>query len=65
MVIPLVKDPTTGLQSIYLPLLILGVLNLLIFIQGSDMGGRIGSVSVVALALFALIPTIISQVPPM
>jgi hypothetical protein len=62
-VIPYYKDPTTGLQSVHIPLLMLEILNLLIFFQSSDMGARISSVATVSLALFALIPTVTSQVP--
>ena len=43
--------------------LILGLLNLFIFFQSADLASRLASISVVALALFALIPTIIDQVP--
>ncbi len=61
--IPLYKDPTTGLQSIHVPLIILGCMTLMIFFQDPDMGGRISSIATVSLALFSLIPTVTSQVP--
>ncbi len=56
--IPLYKFPAVSIATIFLPLWLLGVINLGIFFQSNDLGGRIASLAALMIAFVALIPTI-------
>jgi hypothetical protein len=62
--IPLYKEPGSTLYTIFLPLLLLSLINLAIFFQNADLHDRIASVSLLMLAFVSLIPTLRSQLPP-
>jgi hypothetical protein len=61
--IPLYKYPGANLVSIFVPLWVLGFINLLIFFQDSALSGRIAAVATLTLAFIAFIPTINAQIP--
>ena len=61
--IPLYKYPGASLVSIFVPLWVVGFINLLIFFQANDLGGRIASIATLTLAFIAFIPTINEQIP--
>lgn len=62
--IPLYKYPSTSIINIFIPLWILGILNLAIFFQDYDFGGRVASLATLTLAFVALVPTIYAEIPP-
>lgn len=61
--IPLYKYPGVNLVSIFLPLWVLGFINLLIFFQDRSLSGRIAAIATLTLAFIAFIPTINEQIP--
>jgi hypothetical protein len=61
--IPLYKYPGASLINIFLPLWVLGFINLLIFFQDIALSGRIGAIATLTLAFIAFIPTINDQIP--
>lgn len=61
--IPMYKYPGTNLISIFVPLWVLGFINLLIFFQDITLAGRIGAIATLTLAFIAFIPTINDQIP--
>ena len=61
--IPLYKYPGASLVSIFIPLWLVGFINLLIFFQDKDLAGRIASIATLTLAFIAFIPTINAQIP--
>jgi hypothetical protein len=52
------------MATIFLPLWLLGIINLGIFFQDNSMDDRIGSISALMIAFVALIPTIRDEIPP-
>jgi hypothetical protein len=62
--IPLYKFPYVAMATIFLPLWLLGIINLGIFFQDHNMDDRIGSLSALMIAFVALIPTIREEIPP-
>jgi hypothetical protein len=52
------------MATIFLPLWLLGIINLGIFFQDNSMDDRIGSISALMIAFVALIPTIREEIPP-
>ncbi len=50
--------------TIFLPLVLLSIINLGIFFQDYDLHGRIASISVLLIAFVALIPTLREELPP-
>lgn len=62
--IPLFRTPVIDLLTIFLPLWLLGFINLLIFFQDNNFGDRLANITGVMIAFSALIPTIRSQIPP-
>jgi len=52
------------LATIFLPLWILGIINMGIFFQGPDLGKRFLNIAAMVLAYVALIPTIREEIPP-
>lgn len=56
--IPLYKFPIVAMATIFLPLWLLGIINLGIFFQDYSMDDRVGSISALMIAFVALIPTI-------
>lgn len=61
--IPLYKYPGANLVSIFVPLWVLGFINLLIFFQDTSLSGRISAIATLTLAFIAFIPTINAQIP--
>jgi hypothetical protein len=61
--IPLFKNPAISVFSIFVPLWIIGFINLFIFFQERGLSGRIASVAVLTLAYIAFVPTINDQIP--
>lgn len=57
-VIPLYKFPFVTLSTIFIPLWLLGIINLGIFFQDTTLGDRIGSLAALMIAFVALIPVI-------
>jgi len=57
------KYPGVNLISIFVPLWILGVINLFIFFQDRTLAGRIASIATLTLAFIAFIPTINDKIP--
>lgn len=62
--IPLYKFPMVALATIFLPLWLLGLINLAIFFQDNNLADRIASIAALMIAFVALIPTIRAQIPP-
>lgn len=58
------KMPIFSLSTIFIPLWLLGIVNLGIFFETEDLGNRIQGLSGLMVAFVALIPTIRSQIPP-
>ena len=63
-VIPLYKFPAIGLFTIFVPLWLLGVINIGIFFQDTGLADRIGSLAGLMIAFVALIPVIREQLSP-
>lgn len=61
--IPLYQYPGANLINIFIPLWVLGFINLLIFFQDMDLGGRLGIISTLTLAFIAFVPTINEKIP--
>jgi hypothetical protein len=57
------KYPGVNLISIFVPLWILGVINLFIFFQDRTLANRIASIATLTLAFIAFIPTINDKIP--
>ena len=53
-----------SLVTIFLPLWLLGIMNLGIFFQDNGLADRIGSLAGLMIAFVALIPVIRSELPP-
>ena len=51
-------------MTIFLPLWLLGIMNLGIFFQDNGLADRIGSLAGLMIAFVALIPVIRSELPP-
>ena len=62
--IPLYKMPMSSLSTIFIPLWLLGLINLGVFFEPSDLGNRIQAIAALMVAFAALIPTIRGQIPP-
>ena len=56
--IPLYKFPTVTIATIFLPLWLLGIINLGIFFQDNNLADRIASIAALMIAFVALFPTI-------
>jgi hypothetical protein len=52
------------LVTVFIPLWLLGLINLGIYFQDQDLGSRIGSIIGIMLAFIAYIPTIEAAIPP-
>ena len=61
--IPLYKYPGANLISIFIPLWVLGFINLAIFFQEPSLSGRIAAIATLTLAFIAFIPTINETIP--
>ncbi len=61
--IPLYQYPISNLVNIFLPLWVLGFINLLIFFQNIDLSGRLAVISTLTLAFIAFVPTINEKIP--
>ena len=57
-IIPLYKFPVVSIFTIFLPLWLLGIINLGIFFQETGLADRIGSIAGLMIAFVALIPVI-------
>ena len=62
--VPLYKYPTVTIVTIFLPLWLLGIINLGIFFQDNNLADRIASIAALMIAFVALIPTIRHEIPP-
>jgi len=62
--VPLYKMPMYSLSTIFIPLWLLGIINLGVFFENEDLGNRIQAISGLMIAFAALIPTIRNQIPP-
>ena len=62
--VPLYKKPMVAIVTIFLPLLMMAIINLGIFYQKPDLHKRIISISALMVSLVALVPTIRQQIPP-
>lgn len=62
--IPIYKFPSVQILTIFLPLVLLGIINLGIFFQNYEMHDRVASISVLLIAFVALVPTLRSELPP-
>jgi hypothetical protein len=63
-IIPLFRRPGVPLLTIFIPLILLGVINLGIFFQKETLGKRFVNITALMVSYVALIPTIREQVPP-
>ena len=61
--VALFKQPYVALLTIFIPLLLLGVINLGIFYQSNSLDSRIASIATLMIAFMALLPTIRGQLP--
>jgi hypothetical protein len=61
--ISLYKYPGVNLISIFVPLWILGIINLFIFFQERVLADRIAGIATLTLAFIAFIPTINDKIP--
>ena len=61
--IPLYKHPGVNLFEIFIPLWILGLINLFVFFQENVLADKMATIATVALAYVAFIPTINATVP--
>ena len=57
------RSPEDSILNIFLPLILLGVINLGIFFQDSAIDSRIQSITSLMIAFVALIPTIQDEIP--
>ncbi len=62
--IPMFKSPFNSLITVFVPLWLLGLINLGIYFQDENLSDRIGSIIGLMLAFIAYIPTIRSAIPP-
>ena len=56
--IPLYQYPGANLVNIFIPLWVLGFINLLVFFQDANLEGRLAVISAITLAFIAFVPTI-------
>jgi hypothetical protein len=56
--IPLYKDPWVSLLVIYLPLMILGVINMSIFFQDNALSDRLANIATLLIAIVGMIELI-------
>ncbi len=56
--IPMYKFPSSSLVTVFIPLWLLGLINLGIYFQDQSLSDRIGSIIGLMLAFIAYIPTI-------
>lgn len=61
--IPMYKYPATSLIQIFIPLWLLGFINLAVFFQDAGLADRIASIATLALAYIAFLPTINESIP--
>lgn len=58
------KFPLVTLFTIFIPLWLLGIINLGVFYQDTGLADRIGSISALMISFVALIPVIREALPP-
>jgi len=63
-VIPAYKYPGLPIITIFVPLLLLVIINLTIYFQSTDLGSRTVSIGTLVIAYVAFIPVIRGQIPP-
>lgn len=61
--IPLYQYPGANLVNIFVPLWVLGLINLFIFFQDPNLEGRVAVISTLTLAFIAFVPTINEKIP--
>lgn len=60
---PLYKYPSVALATIFIPLWLLGLINLFVFFQTSTLDNRLATIATLMIAFVALIPTIRGSLP--
>lgn len=60
---PFYKHPGVNLIEIFIPIWILGFINVLVFFQANDLAGKLAIIATIALAFIAFFPTINASVP--
>lgn len=58
------KYPFTTVLTIFLPIMMLAVLNLAVFFQENSLSGRISSLATIMVAYTAFLPTVRDRIPP-
>lgn len=61
--IPFYQYPISNLVNIFVPLWVLGFINLLIFFQDPTLADRLAIISTLTLAFIAFVPTINEKIP--
>jgi hypothetical protein len=56
------KVPDESIGTIFLPLLLLGIINLCIFFQDYKLSGRIASVASLMIAFVAIVPVVRAKI---
>jgi uncharacterized membrane protein len=62
--IAIYKIPKSSVATIFLPILLLCVVNLGIFNQSRKLAGRISNIATIMLAFIAFFPIVREQIPP-
>ena len=57
------KYPLTTILAVFFPLLLLAIINLAVFFQSNDIGGRIASIATIMVAYSAFLPTVRQLIP--
>jgi hypothetical protein len=58
------RFPLTDLITIFVPLLLLSLINLTIFFQDNTLSGRVSSIATLMVAYSAFLPTVRTRIPP-
>jgi hypothetical protein len=62
--IPLYKFPFVSLCTIFLPLVMLGIINLAVFFQSPSLADRVGNIATLMIAFIGMITVIRNQISP-
>lgn len=61
--IPLYKNPGSSLLSIFIPLWVTAIINLVVFFQDNRLADRMAVIATASLAFIAFLPTINEKIP--
>ena len=61
--IPLYKHPGVGLFQIFGPLWFLAFVNIIIFFQGNNLGGKMAAIATIVVAFIAFVPSVNAAIP--